>query len=92
MADDLKYMPAHLIDEAEMENDRDWLSRLLEMIPVGATLDNRCFLGAPWRIDFARRIRYRKSGRPGDAQRALHGAVRNLLRLASEATHRRTGC
>ena len=36
-----------------MENPRDWLSRLLEMIPVKGTLDYRCFLGAPWRIDFA---------------------------------------
>ena len=35
-----------------MESARDWLSRLLEMIPVGGTLDYRCFLGAPWRIDF----------------------------------------
>ena len=35
-----------------MENTRDWLSRLLEMIPVKGTLDYRCFLGAPWRIDF----------------------------------------
>jgi hypothetical protein len=31
-----------------MENTRDWLSRLLEMIPVKGTLDYRCFLGAPW--------------------------------------------
>jgi AraC family transcriptional regulator, activator of mtrCDE len=53
MADDLNGMPVHLIDEAEMENDRDWLSQLLEMIPVRGTLDYRCFLGAPWRIDFA---------------------------------------
>jgi AraC family transcriptional regulator, activator of mtrCDE len=36
-----------------MEDTRDWLSRLLEMIPVRGTLDYRCFLGAPWRIDFA---------------------------------------
>ena len=35
-----------------MENTHDWLSRLLEMIPVRGTLDYRCFLGAPWRIDF----------------------------------------
>ena len=35
-----------------MENTGDWLSRLLEMIPVRGTLDYRCFLGAPWRIDF----------------------------------------
>ena len=30
----------------------DWLSRLLEMVPVSGKLDYRCFLGAPWRIDF----------------------------------------
>jgi AraC family transcriptional regulator, activator of mtrCDE len=35
-----------------METTRDWLSRLLEMIPLSGTLDYRCFLGAPWRIDF----------------------------------------
>ena len=35
-----------------MENTHDWLSRLLEMTPVRGTLDYRCFLGAPWRIDF----------------------------------------
>lgn len=27
-----------------MENTRDWLSRPLEMIPVGGTLGYRCFL------------------------------------------------
>jgi AraC family transcriptional activator of mtrCDE len=31
----------------------DWLSRLLEMVSVSGVLDIRCFLGAPWRIDFA---------------------------------------
>ena len=35
-----------------MDETRDWVSRLLEMIPVKGTLDYRCFLGAPWRIDF----------------------------------------
>ena len=35
-----------------MDDTRDWLSRLLEMIQVRGTLDYRCFLGAPWRIDF----------------------------------------
>ena len=53
MADSFKDLPVRLIDEVEMENPRDWLSRLLEMIPVKGTLDYRCFLGAPWRIDFA---------------------------------------
>jgi AraC family transcriptional regulator, activator of mtrCDE len=52
MADDLNHMPLRLIDEVEMENTHDWLSRLLEMIPVRGTLDYRCFLGTPWRIDF----------------------------------------
>src|SRR5258707_8376463 len=53
MADDLKDLPGRLIDEVNMESPHDWLSRLLEMIPVKGTLDYRCFLGAPWRIDFA---------------------------------------
>ena len=52
MADDFKNLPDRLTDEIKMENARDWLSRLLEMIPVRGTLDYRCFLGAPWRIDF----------------------------------------
>jgi AraC family transcriptional regulator, activator of mtrCDE len=53
MADDFKYMPVRLVDDVDdMKNTRDWLSRLLEMIPVRGTLDYRCFLGAPWRIDF----------------------------------------
>lgn len=29
----------------------DWLSRLLEMMPVRGRLDLRCSYGAPWRID-----------------------------------------
>ena len=37
----------------DVAEPRDWLSRLLEMVPVSGTLDVRCFLGAPWRIDFA---------------------------------------
>jgi AraC family transcriptional regulator, activator of mtrCDE len=28
----------------------DWLSRLLDMIPVRGYLDLRCFYGAPWRV------------------------------------------
>ena len=31
----------------------DWLSRLLDMMPVRGQLDLRCFYGAPWRIDQA---------------------------------------
>jgi AraC family transcriptional activator of mtrCDE len=53
MADDFNQMLSRLIDEVGMKNTRDWLSRLLEMMPVRGTLDYRCFLGAPWRIDFA---------------------------------------
>ncbi|GGF05520.1 transcriptional regulator [Aliidongia dinghuensis] len=29
----------------------DWLSRLLELVPVRGRLDLRCFYGAPWRIE-----------------------------------------
>src|ERR1700747_2825169 len=53
MADDFNEMPSRLIGEVNMESVHDWLSRLLEMMPVKGTLDYRCFLGAPWRIDFA---------------------------------------
>jgi AraC family transcriptional activator of mtrCDE len=53
MADDLDHLPGRLMEELEMEDAQDWLSRLLEMMPVKGTLDYRCFLGAPWRIDFA---------------------------------------
>jgi AraC family transcriptional activator of mtrCDE len=37
----------------------DWLSRLLELIPVSGGLDHRCFLAAPWRIDY-------EPSRPGE--------------------------
>ena len=50
MADGLNEIPIRLTDEVDMENTRDWLSRLLEMMPVKGTLDYRCFLGAPWRM------------------------------------------
>ena len=53
MADYLNEIPIRLMDEVDMVNTRDWLSRLLEIMPVKGTLDYRCFLGAPWRIDFA---------------------------------------
>src|SRR5260221_13512840 len=29
----------------------DWLSRLIDMMPVRGYLDLRCVYGAPWRID-----------------------------------------
>src|SRR5260370_39757564 len=32
----------------------DWLSRLLDMMPVQGHLDVRCFYGAPWRIEYAK--------------------------------------
>ncbi|MBV8168559.1 MAG: cupin domain-containing protein [Alphaproteobacteria bacterium] len=32
----------------------DWLSRLLELVPVRGVLDDRCFYGAPWRVDLPR--------------------------------------
>jgi AraC family transcriptional regulator, activator of mtrCDE len=32
----------------------DWLSRLLDMMPVQGHLDLRCFYGAPWRIEYAK--------------------------------------
>ena len=34
-----------------MQQLADWLSRLLELVPVRGHLDLRCFYGAPWRID-----------------------------------------
>jgi AraC family transcriptional activator of mtrCDE len=30
----------------------DWLSRLLNIMPVAGTLDIRCYYGAPWRITY----------------------------------------
>jgi hypothetical protein len=37
MADGFNDIPIRFMGEAEMENTRDWLSRLLEMIPVKGT-------------------------------------------------------
>lgn len=34
-----------------MSSPTDWLSRLLDLVPVRGQLDLRCFYGAPWRID-----------------------------------------
>jgi AraC family transcriptional activator of mtrCDE len=31
----------------------DWLSRLLDIIPVGGRAEHRCFFAAPWRLDNA---------------------------------------
>jgi hypothetical protein len=41
MAGYVNEIPVRLIDEVEMENSRDWPSRLLEMIPVKGTLAKR---------------------------------------------------
>jgi hypothetical protein len=84
-------MPSRLIDEVEMENTRDWLSRLLEMIPVKGTLDYRCFLGAPGRIDFAAselgEIPYHVIRELARAC-IFPGPRRSLLRLAVSFDHR----
>src|ERR1700754_4451913 len=45
----LEYMLDRLI--LGPEGAMDWLSRLLEMMPVRGRLNLRCFYGAPWRID-----------------------------------------
>lgn len=29
----------------------DWLSQLLQIVPVSGQIDSRCFLGAPWQLD-----------------------------------------
>ena len=34
-----------------MTPPQDWLSRLLDLVPVHGRLDLRCYYGAPWRID-----------------------------------------
>jgi AraC family transcriptional activator of mtrCDE len=34
----------------------DWLSRLLELMPVSGRVDLRCFYGAPWRIEIDRAL------------------------------------
>jgi len=34
-----------------MSKSTDWLSHLLDIVPVRGRLDLRCFYGAPWRID-----------------------------------------
>ncbi len=35
-----------------MSQPMDWLSRLLEMMPVSGRVDYRCFFGAPWRVAY----------------------------------------
>ena len=34
-----------------MPDQLDWLSRLLQLVPVSGRVEHRCFFGAPWRLD-----------------------------------------
>lgn len=54
----------------------DWLSRLLDMMPVRGHLDLRCFYGAPWRIDQA-------ASAPGEI--AYHAVLGGSAMLNDEA-------
>src|SRR5258707_7266436 len=55
----------------------DWLSRLLDMMPVRGHLDLRCFYGAPWRIDQDR-------GAPGEI--AYHAVLGGSAMLEGPAS------
>lgn len=35
-----------------MDDPKDWLSQLLELIPIRGRLEHRCFFGAPWQLDY----------------------------------------
>ncbi len=35
-----------------MQEITDWLSRLLELIPVSGRVEHRCFFGAPWQLTY----------------------------------------
>src|SRR5260370_2314127 len=48
--DKITYMLIHLTNAGSMSPPLDWLSRLLEMVPVHGHLDLHCFYGAPWLI------------------------------------------
>jgi len=37
-----------------MEEATDWLSRLLEILPVSGRLELRCLYGAPWEVSYDR--------------------------------------
>src|SRR5260221_750589 len=39
------------VGQVHMSPPIDWLSRLLDLVPVRGHLDLRCLYGAPWRID-----------------------------------------
>lgn len=45
-------MLVSITDEDRRNDYVDWLSLLLEMMPVSGRLDIRCFLAAPWRIEY----------------------------------------
>jgi AraC family transcriptional regulator, activator of mtrCDE len=47
------YIADRLNGSIAMSETGDWLSRLLEMVKVSGVVDYRCFLGAPWRFEFA---------------------------------------
>ncbi len=49
----LKYMLVRLMPEVIISPPGDWLSLLLDLVPVHGRVDRRCFYGAPWRIDQA---------------------------------------
>jgi AraC family transcriptional activator of mtrCDE len=35
----------------DVSSETDWVSRLLQIVPISGQIDYRCFLGAPWRLD-----------------------------------------
>ena len=35
-----------------MQDFTDWLSRLLELVPVSGRVEHRCFFGAPWQLAY----------------------------------------
>lgn len=41
-----------IMEMLEMEETTDWLSRLLEMLPVGGRVELRCLYGAPWEVAY----------------------------------------
>ena len=50
MCTELNLMPVRLIFGFDMSQPIDWLSRLLEMMPVSGRLELRCLYGAPWQV------------------------------------------
>jgi AraC family transcriptional activator of mtrCDE len=68
-----------------MPQSTDWLSRLLEMIPVTGRVDYRCFFAAPWRLEF-------EAARTGEIPYhiVLRGSV-SIEEAGSASTHRLNG-